>query len=124
MEATVVTYNYNLTREQLVKFHLLFYCWTNDIKLTPAEMSTCIYLGLLGKQTLPEFCEKCVQKNIHESEDSARNMIHDLTKDKFMITKEGSHRKTVYISKDIGLKTDYNTILNIRCYYGDFKSEE
>lgn len=114
----------------MVSCHLMFYCWANDIQLTPAEMKTCILLGLLGKQTLIEFCQKCADKKVHESEDSTRNIVSNLSnpkKKKLMITKEGEpnkKQKTLSLSKEIGLSTDFNTILNIKGYYGDFKSEE
>lgn len=127
MEATVVTYNYKLTKQQMVSCHLMFYCWANDIHLTPTEMKTCIFLGLMGKQSLLEFCQKCVEKNIHESEDSSRNTVYNLSdpkKLKMMITKEGGFKKTLFLSKEIGLSTEFNTILNVKGYYGDFKVEE
>ena len=111
----------------MISCHLMFYCWANDIHLTPTEMKTCILLGLSGRQSLLEFCNKCVEKHIHESEDSCRNTIYNLSdprKNKMMITKEGSFKKVLSLSKEIGLSTEFNTILNIKCYYGDFKSEE
>lgn len=124
MEATVVTYNYNLTREQLVKVHIMFYCWSNDIQLTKTQMNICIFLGLLGKTSLSTFCEECIRRKISKCEMSARGLIDSLIKKKFMIVKEGDAKnKTISLSKDIGLKTDFNTILNIKCYYGDFKTE-
>lgn len=130
MEATVVTYNYKLTKQQMISCHLMFYCWANDISLTPTEMKTCILLGLLGKQSMVDFCQHCVNNNVHESEDSCRNIIGNLCnpdKNKMMITKEGEpnkKQKMLSLSKEIGLRTDFNTILNIKGYYGDFKMEE
>lgn len=125
MEATVVTYNYNLTKEQLVKVHIMFYCWSNNIKLSKTQMNICIYLGLLGKTSLSEFCSECVSKKISKCEISTRGIIDTLIKKKFMISKDGDAKnKSIVIAKDIGLQTAYNTILNIKCYYGDFKTEQ
>lgn len=121
-DITLMTFDYDLTREQLVRFHLMFYCWVNGIHLTNSEMNSCVLLGLLGKKPLGEFIQLCLEHKLQKGEETTRNVIGNLCKDKQMIlTEVGKKRnmRNVYLTPDIKLSTDLNTLLNIRCFYGD-----
>lgn len=110
-----IEYKYDMTSEQFIRFHLVFFAHVNNIPLTGADLNALTLLGLRGKQGLTSFCNELVSRKVFLSVQSTRNALSELCMKKGMITKEGRHRKTVVLSDDIGVSNTKPVLLDIKC---------
>lgn len=117
-DISVITYNYNVSAEQMVRFHLLSYTRMNDIDITRTEMNALVLLGLWGKPDLKEFSLELVRRGVYLSEESARNAIGKLCTDKGLVHKDGAYRKKVMLSPDLKVTAKPGTMLTINCIHG------
>jgi len=114
-QAEVVTYKYEVSAEQMVRFHLLSYTHMNAIELTKGDMNALVLLALRGTPTLIDFCDELVKRQIYLSLGSARNAIGELCTEKNLIVKTGNYKKKVSLSPAINLSLKHNTLLSINC---------
>lgn len=98
---SLVPYRVKMSPEQLIRFHVIFYTFMNDIVLTKSELNALTLLGLRGKPTLSEFCNELVSRKVYLSQYSARNAISDLCEDKELVTKEGKRSKVISLDQRI-----------------------
>lgn len=105
-----------MTREQIIKFQVLVYCYMGEIQLTKGELDYLTLLGVEGKILLNDFCRKLVKKGWFTTTSSARNTIDGL-QSKQLVNKEGKGKKFVYLSPLLGVQNEGSVLLDIKCFY-------
>ena len=102
-----------LSREVLVKYKILTYCFLNDIQVSDADLNSLALLAHIGEPELTEFCLTVSDKNIFKSPQSARNAITKAEKKKLII-KNGKNKKTIRLNPDIEVYCDGTIFLEYK----------
>jgi hypothetical protein len=102
-----------LSREVLVKYQILTYCFLNDIQVSDADLNSLALLAHIGEPELTEFCLTVSDKNIFKSPQSARNAITKAEKKKLII-KNGKNKKTIRLNLDIEVYCDGTIFLEYK----------
>lgn len=102
-----------LSREVLVKYQILTYCFLNDIQVSDADLNSLALLAHIGEPELTEFCLTVSDKNIFKSPQSARNAITKAEKKKLII-KNGKNKKTIRLNPDIEVYCDGTIFLEYK----------
>lgn len=102
-----------LSREVLVKYQILTYCFLNEIQVSDADLDSLTLLAHIGEPELTEFCLTVSDKNIFKSPQSARNAITKAEKKKLII-KNGKNKKTIRLNPAIEVYCDGTIFLEYK----------
>jgi hypothetical protein len=89
-----------LSRDGVIKYQILTYCFLNDIQISISDLDCLTELAKEGVHELTSFCKIVSDKQIFKSPQSARNAITKAEK-KNLILKNGNNKKTIELNKDM-----------------------
>lgn len=101
-----------VNRWDCVKFQIIYHCFFNNIKLSPAELDCLTLLGMEQEAEIAPFCAKAFEKEIFKSAQSVRNAISKLEKMN-LIYKVGVNKKKISLNNIPVLSTG-NILLNYK----------
>ena len=101
------------SRDAVVKYQILTYCFLNDIQISNSDLDCLAELAKKGRKELTSFCKYISNKKIFKSSQSCRNALAKAEK-KNLIIKDGSNKKTIYINDDINVQTEGTILLDYK----------
>jgi hypothetical protein len=116
MKAYVVEKKTQLSLFNIVRYQINFYCFVNDIRLSPAQLDTLAYLGLWGEMNISDFCEEVVKQEVFTNPQTARNFLIKCVKDKLVIRK-GLGNKIVELADVFELVNSGTIVINSKIYH-------
>ena len=122
MTPIIIPYNLDVSKEKLIRFHLLTFAWIKGITLSDGDMNVLTYLGMKGPQPLNPMCNDLVKLGLFTNTQSVRNTISLLQNSEKIVYKTGRHIKTVHLSDEIPISNKPNTILQIQVTYAPKES--
>ena len=94
-----------ISKDQVIKFQILTYCFFNDIQISISDLNCLYTLSLFDEIELTKFCNIISQNNIFKSPQSCRNALSKAEK-KGLIIKNGNNKKTISINPDMNLQVE------------------
>ena len=108
-----VTKKVRMSLSSVVKYHILTYCYLNDISVTNSDLDCLTLLAIEGETELTEFCNLGYDNDIFKSPQSVRNAITKAEK-KDLVVKRGDGRKTIEINPDMAIQTKAPILLDFK----------
>ena len=99
-----------MSKDQVIKYQILTYCFLNDIQISLSDLNCLLELSKIKSSELTEFCQLISNKGIFKSPQSCRNAIQK-AKQKGLVVKEG---KKISIIDDINLQYKGNIFLDFK----------
>ena len=115
-KALVVNKQVSLSLIDIIKFQLNMHCFTNKIRLSPAQLDCLSLLGLYGDINMSDFCNEVVSEEIFGNVQTTRNFITKCVKED-LVTRSGLGNKLVSLNKDLELLTEGTILLNLKVYH-------
>jgi hypothetical protein len=116
MKAFVVEKNIKLSLFDIIRYQINFYCFINNIRLSPAQLDTLAYLGLWGEMNISDFCEEVVKEEIFTNPQTARNFLIKSVKEGLVLRK-GLGNKIVELSSVFELVNSGTIVINSKIYH-------
>ena len=121
-EVTQVDKKIRMDQWDIVKFQIMIHCYVKRIKISDHDLSCLSLLGILGEQTLEEFCQTAVENEIFSSTQSSRNALAKMEK-KGLVSKQGKNRKRIRINPVLKIQTQGNILLDLKILYAEVKAQ-
>ena len=91
-----------VTREKVIKYQIVTYCFMNDIQISASDLSCLTELAKLKITNLTAFCTVISEKGIFKSSQSCRNAIQKAKK-KQLIVKDN---KKIMLNPDMKIQSE------------------
>ena len=94
-----------LSREGVIKYQILTYCFLNDIQISISDLNCLTELAKEGVHELTSFCKLVSEKQIFKSPQSARNAITKAEKKNLVVMTRSKTRseKRKFLMKQFNL---------------------
>lgn len=115
-KALVVNKQVPLSLFDVIKFQINMHCFTEKIRLSPAQMDCLALLGMYGDMNMSDFCEQVVTNEIFGNVQTTRNFITKCVKDG-LVTRSGLGNKVVSLEKTFNVLTEGTILLNLKVYH-------
>ena len=102
-----------MSRDGVIKYQILTFCFLNDLMISVSDLKCLTELAKLGSHELTDFCKLMTAKDIFKSPQSARNAITKYHKKK-LVKKTGNNRKSVSIHTDLNIQTEGTILLDYK----------
>ncbi len=102
-----------MSRDGVIKYQLLTFCFLNDVQISISDLNCLTELAKLGSDELTSFCKLMSEKKIFKSPQSARNAIAKAEK-KDLVKKLGNNRKRISINKSMNIQTKGTIFLDYK----------
>ena len=101
------------SKDEVIKYQILTYCFLNDIQISLSDLLCLTELAKLEKSELTKFCSFISEKEIFKSPQSCRNAITKASK-KELITKTGVNKKIIELNPKIEIQTEGTILLDYK----------
>lgn len=115
-EAKLIPYDWRMSVEQFVRFHVLVYTFSEGLNLSRTCIHALTLVGIRGEVALTDLCKELVERKVYLSKQSALNAMSYLYRLQ-LVNKEGSHRKMVSLCDKMRYSNDPLSVLVIRCVH-------
>jgi hypothetical protein len=115
-KALVVNKQVPLSLFDVIKFQINMHCFTNKIRLSPAQLDCLSLLGMYGDMNMSDFCEQVVMNEIFGNVQTTRNFITKSVKEG-LVSRSGLGNKVVSLNKDLNVLTQGTILLNLKVYH-------
>ena len=115
-KALVVNKQVSLSLIDIIKFQLNMHCFTNKIRLSPAQLDCLSLLGLYGDINMSDFCNEVVSEEIFGIVQTTRNFITKCVADN-LVYRSGLGNKLVSLTKELAVLTEGTILLNLKIYH-------
>lgn len=116
MKAIVVDKKVSMSLFDIVKFQINFYCFSNNIRISPAQLDTLAYLGLWDEINISDFCVQIVHEEIFSNTQTVRNFIIKSINDNLVVRK-GLGNKIIKLADPIELLNKGTVLINLKLYH-------
>jgi hypothetical protein len=116
MKALVIDKQVSMSLFDIIRFQINFYCFSNNIRISPAQLDTLAHLGLWDEINISDFCEQIVTEEIFGNPQTVRNFIIKSIKDDLIIRK-GLGNKIIKLSDSIELLNKGTVLINLKLYH-------
>tara|TARA_Y100000592_G_scaffold36895_1_gene58477 strand:+ start:720 stop:1088 length:369 start_codon:yes stop_codon:yes gene_type:complete len=101
------------SKDEVIKYQILTYCFLNDIQISLSDLLCLTELAKLEKSELTKFCSFISKKEIFKSPQSCRNAITKASK-KELIIKTGVNKKIIELNPKIEIQTEGTILLDYK----------
>jgi hypothetical protein len=122
-KALIVNKQLPLSLLEIIKLQLNLYCFTNKIRLSPAQLDCLSLLGLYGDINMSDFCNEVVSEEIFGNVQTTRNFITKCIKEN-LVSRHGLGNKLVSLNKNLELLTEGTILFNLKAYYVETNKEQ
>jgi hypothetical protein len=112
-EVNKVDKRVKMSRDGVIKYQILTFCFLNDVQISISDLSCLTELAKVGSYELTSFCKLVSDKQIFKSPQSARNAITKAEK-KSLVVKNGNNRKSISISSSMNIQTEGTIFLDYK----------
>jgi len=102
------------TRDKVIKYQILTYCFFKNIKVSTTELELLTELSKNNGIEVNELCQQLSVKCVYRTKQSARNAITKAEKKTLIIKGGDVRKKRVYLSEDLNIQIDGIIFLDIK----------
>jgi len=118
IKVTTIDKLVSLSLHDIVRFQISNYCFTEDLKISPNELTTLSYLGEWGDMNISDFCQQVVDENVYGNPQTVRNFLLKCIKLE-LVVRHGVGDKIISISEKVGLLSEGNIVINMKVYHAE-----
>jgi len=122
-EITVVDKKIRLSLYDIIRFQLTMYCFTNGVKMSPAQLNTLAYLGLWGDMNISDFCDQIVEEDVFGNPQTVRNFILKAIRDGH-VTRKGTGNKIICLSDNVEMENEGNIWMKLNVIYAEAEESQ
>lgn len=100
----------------IIRFQIMFHCFVEKIRLSPAQIECLALLGEFGEMNISDFCNEASDSEIFGNAQTVRNFVIKCVKDG-LITRTGLGNKLISLNKDLAIVTSGNILLDLKVYH-------
>lgn len=115
-KAFVINKQVPMTLLDIIRFQINMHCFTNKIRLSPAQQDCLALLGMYGDINMSDFCEQVVLEEVFGNVQTTRNFITKSVKEGLVI-RSGMGNKVVSLNPNLGILNSGTILLNLKVYH-------
>jgi hypothetical protein len=115
-KARIINKQVPMSMFDIIRYQINMHCFSNKIRLSPAQQDCLALLGLYGEMFISDFCEETVNKEIFGNVQTARNFMVKCIKDD-LVVRSGMGNKVISLNKNLEILTDGTILLNLKVYH-------
>lgn len=108
----------SMTLHDIVRFQISNYCFMEDVKISPNELTTLAYLSIWGEINFSDFCLQVRDEGIYGNPQTVRNFILKCIKSGLVLRK-GKGLKTIVLQENIEVLSEGNIVINMKVYHAE-----
>lgn len=102
-----------MSKQDIVKYQLITYCYLEKINVSNADLDCLTMLAFNDEMELTEFCNYASDEGIFKTPQSVRNAVIKFER-KGMIEKNGKGRKMIKLSPGLSVQARGNVLLDYK----------
>jgi len=118
IKVTTVDRLISMSLYDIVRFQISNYCFIEDIKISPNELSTLSYLGVWGEMNISDFCQQVADEGVYGNPQTVRNFLLKCIK-LGLVLRKGKGFKIVVLSDSIDVLSEGNIVINMKIYHAE-----
>lgn len=115
-KAKIIDKQIPLSLYDIIRFQINLYCFTNNYRISPAQMDCLALLGEYGPINISDFCEQSVIKEIFTVSQTTRNFIIKCIKEDIVV-RSGLGDKEISLNPELNIQTEGILLLNLKVYH-------
>lgn len=115
-KALVVNKQVPMSLFDIIRYQINMHCFTEKIRMSPAQQDCLALLGLYGEMHMSDFCEQVVNEEIFSNVQTTRNFMVKCVKEN-LVVRSGLGNKVVSLNKNLEILTEGTILLNLKVYH-------